>query len=606
MSLTKTIVIFDEDVDVQNENEAYFHMFGNVDWSRDVIIQDGMVDALDHASYNFAFGGKIGIDATRKLPAEGYTRGWPTPVEMSESIKERVSALEQLRLRLVIKGSGSGITSSMPDRRIFLLILLIYLALAIGYSVAMPLGEAPDEADHFAYIRYIGENQQLPEGPRVTQGKHPPFYHAAVAALTAGVGQDTSFLRSNPDAFPLGPDAPPNFFIHTTLEAFPWQGGAMAMHLGRFLSIVLGAVTLWATWRIGVEAFPQYPEIGLLAAAFLAGLPAFLFISASINNDNAAGAFGALVLLLCIQITRRGLSLTRIVLLGILMGFGLLSKVGTLALWPLVAVAAVGAIWPERTEGWAWLKAGAYALLAWGIGAVIASPWMIRNILLYGDPLGWKLVDATIDVRTGPVDGAVLLWLFRGLYTYFWGRFGAIGQVRMPEWFYIFAGVISIALLAGAIYWLLKNQKRQSRFSVLLLALAPLFVLLSIVRYTAIALGTDQARLMWPAIGAVAVWVGIGVLGLAQWSGLSKRIRTRNTGGRVCGCDGDLRFFHPGFGCVPRLCSSPVRQCVTNVQRTARNVWRAFPIAGCRVARSTRGRLTNRSQYNYCGVPLPV
>ena len=91
MALTKTIVIFDEDVDVQNEDEAYFHLFGNVDWSRDVIIQDGMVDALDHGSYNFAFGGKIGIDATRKLPAEGYTRGWPTLVGMSEEIRARVT-----------------------------------------------------------------------------------------------------------------------------------------------------------------------------------------------------------------------------------------------------------------------------------------------------------------------------------------------------------------------------------------------------------------------------------------------------------------------------------------------------------------------------------
>ncbi|NOX61018.1 MAG: menaquinone biosynthesis decarboxylase, partial [Chloroflexi bacterium] len=43
MMLTKCIVIFDEDVDVQNEQEALFHMFGNVDWSRDVIIQDGPV-----------------------------------------------------------------------------------------------------------------------------------------------------------------------------------------------------------------------------------------------------------------------------------------------------------------------------------------------------------------------------------------------------------------------------------------------------------------------------------------------------------------------------------------------------------------------------------
>ena len=91
MSLTKSIVIFDEDVDVQNEQEALFHMFGNVDWSRDVIIQDGPVDALDHASYNFAFGGKIGIDATRKLPAEGYNRNWPDLVRMSDEIKDRVT-----------------------------------------------------------------------------------------------------------------------------------------------------------------------------------------------------------------------------------------------------------------------------------------------------------------------------------------------------------------------------------------------------------------------------------------------------------------------------------------------------------------------------------
>ncbi len=91
MMLTKCIVIFDAEVDVQNEAEAFFHMFGNVDWSRDVIIQDGPVDALDHGSHNFAFGGKIGIDATHKLPEEGYTRGWPTPIAMSAEIQERVT-----------------------------------------------------------------------------------------------------------------------------------------------------------------------------------------------------------------------------------------------------------------------------------------------------------------------------------------------------------------------------------------------------------------------------------------------------------------------------------------------------------------------------------
>ena len=129
-------------------------------------------------------------------------------------------------------------------RRIFVAILAIYLLLAVGYSVALPLGEAPDEADHYAYIVYLGQNRTLPVGPEVTQGKHPPLYHAAAAALTAWTGLDFTFLRSNPDALPLGPDKPPNFFVHTTLESFPWRGGALALHLARLLSVALGAVTV--------------------------------------------------------------------------------------------------------------------------------------------------------------------------------------------------------------------------------------------------------------------------------------------------------------------------------------------------------------------------
>ncbi len=416
----------------------------------------------------------------------------------------------------------------MSGNRHFWLILGIYLALAVGYSIVEPLGEAPDEADHFAYIRYIGENRQLPEGPRVTQGKHPPLYHAAVAALTASIGQETSFLRSNPDALPARPGCSSQLSSFTQ----PWR--LSPGRAGRWpCTWGVSCPSCWAQSRFGrrggwaLKLFPTSPKSVCWRQPSSRALPAYLFISASINNDNAAGAFGALALLLSIQTARRGLSLSRTVLLGILLGMGLLSKVGTLALWPLVAVAAVGAIWPERAGGREWLKAGGHTLVAWIIGAVIALPWLMRNTLLYGDPLGWKLVDATIDMRNGPVDGAVLLWLFRGLYEYFWGRFGAIGQVRMSEWFYVFAAVISITLVVGVVYWLLKNQKRQSRFPTLLLALAPIFVLVSVVRYTAIALGTDQIRLMWPAIGAVAVWAGVGVTGLAVGSGLSKRIRTR-------------------------------------------------------------------------------
>jgi len=90
MMLAKCIIVFDAEVDVQDTRRAMFHALNNVDWSRDVIVQDGPTDALDHASYHFAFGGKIGIDATRKLPAEGYTQTWPDLIEMSPEVKARV------------------------------------------------------------------------------------------------------------------------------------------------------------------------------------------------------------------------------------------------------------------------------------------------------------------------------------------------------------------------------------------------------------------------------------------------------------------------------------------------------------------------------------
>jgi 4-hydroxy-3-polyprenylbenzoate decarboxylase len=91
MMLTKCIVIFDESVNVQNTSEALWQMLGNVDWAHDAMVQEGPTDALDHASYRFAYGGKIGIDATAKGPPDGYTRTWPQTVDMPDAVRELVT-----------------------------------------------------------------------------------------------------------------------------------------------------------------------------------------------------------------------------------------------------------------------------------------------------------------------------------------------------------------------------------------------------------------------------------------------------------------------------------------------------------------------------------
>ncbi len=82
LSLTKLVIVVDSDCDVHDYREVAFRAFGNVDYLHDMVVTEGPVDHLDHSSYHQFFGGKLGIDATRKLPSEGYTRGWPEMMVM--------------------------------------------------------------------------------------------------------------------------------------------------------------------------------------------------------------------------------------------------------------------------------------------------------------------------------------------------------------------------------------------------------------------------------------------------------------------------------------------------------------------------------------------
>ena len=90
MMLTKAIVIVDEQVDVQDLSAVAWRVLGNVDWRRDVTLVDGPVDQLDHSAFRDSFGGKIGIDATAKGPADGHDRGWPDELLMSDEINALV------------------------------------------------------------------------------------------------------------------------------------------------------------------------------------------------------------------------------------------------------------------------------------------------------------------------------------------------------------------------------------------------------------------------------------------------------------------------------------------------------------------------------------
>ena len=93
MMFTKYIVIVDDDVNVHNTSEVLFRLCANTDPQRDSIFTKGPSDVLDHATSEIAIGSKLGIDATQKLPGEGFKRSWPPLIEMDEAVKAKVAKM---------------------------------------------------------------------------------------------------------------------------------------------------------------------------------------------------------------------------------------------------------------------------------------------------------------------------------------------------------------------------------------------------------------------------------------------------------------------------------------------------------------------------------
>jgi 4-hydroxy-3-polyprenylbenzoate decarboxylase len=93
MMFTKYMVVVDHDVDVHNTSDVLFRLCANTDPQRDSVLTKGPADVLDHATSEIAVGSKLGIDATKKLPGEGFRRQWPPLITMDEAVRKQVDAL---------------------------------------------------------------------------------------------------------------------------------------------------------------------------------------------------------------------------------------------------------------------------------------------------------------------------------------------------------------------------------------------------------------------------------------------------------------------------------------------------------------------------------
>jgi 4-amino-4-deoxy-L-arabinose transferase-like glycosyltransferase len=415
------------------------------------------------------------------------------------------------------------------------LLLVVFCLAALTYSIVTPLFEMSDEFWHYPMVKTLADGNGLPvqeaenPGPWKQEGSQPPLYYYLAAAITAWI--DTSdvneVLRPNPhvDNGVITPDGNNNLVVHNySREVWPWYGAVLAVHIARFLSVLAGIGAVYFTYRTGLEIFPERRWLALAGAATVAFTPMFAFISGAVNNDSLSVMVAAAALWLMMRIARQanaGQPTMRLsLLLGITLGIGALTKTSTLGLFGLAGATMAYAAWTQKR----WQTFLLEGPLIIGIAAAIAGWWYIRNVELYGDPLGLSAFIAVLGQRARPAS-LLQLWGERfGFMQSYWGLFGGV-NIPMPGWIYSVLNWLAILSVIGAVVALILKLRRDrssiaawmpAALSLLWVAGVVLPLSLSWARIT----WSSQGRLVFAAIGCISIWfiAGLSSLFPKRWS----------------------------------------------------------------------------------------
>ncbi|MBN2391351.1 MAG: glycosyltransferase family 39 protein [Anaerolineae bacterium] len=405
-------------------------------------------------------------------------------------------------------------------------ILVAFTVLGLLYSAFVPIFEASDEVWHYPMVEHLARTWILPvqplepgasSGPWRQEASQPPLYYALAAALTTWI--DTSPTASpydldtvrhlNPHvaAGEVMPDSSnPNLVVHNpALERLPWRGVVLAIHIVRIFSVLLGTWAVYLTWALVCELFPEQPQLALIAAAIHAFTPMYLFVSASVNNDNLVIPLCSLALLMMIRLVKgqeargkgqeaRGKNhescILRHFLLGVAIGLGLLTKASAIALLPFAVATIAWGTWQNlkwrmgesANERMGELEITHHApllptpysllpkitfhalrnlILILLPALAISGWWFYRNFQLYGDWLGLNAFYAVLGTRDVTADLAQL-WAERFAFAAgYWGNFGGL-NVPMPRWIYtvlnLFAILAGINLVVGFGLWVVNPK----------------------------------------------------------------------------------------------------------------------------------------------------
>jgi hypothetical protein len=446
-----------------------------------------------------------------------------------------------------------------PTARIAGGIFLAALLVSTSWALITPPFQAPDEQDHFAYVQHLAETGKAPRQQAVP-GDQPWSQDERNAlsftrALSANEQSDgrPPWLAANERAWEQarsdGHDRTDGGGFTTSAAHGPVYYAALVpayaagrgssiwtqLTLARLMSALIGALAALFTFLAAREILPRPTFFAVAAGLLVAFQPMYTFISGAVNNDVGINAAAAATVFLLMRMLRRGASPVLLIGLGVLLGLLPIIKGTGYELYPIAAIAALGALLRFRDRR-ALVSIGLFVLsglvvqLVWSQlapsfghttfttpgGGVPTSSSALSTPGLYITYV-WQIFLPRLPFMT---DHFVQTWPFFNIYVErAWASFGWY-TIQFPRYLY---GLLVLAM-AGAIVlgiWGIVRERpwvRTRVWELLVLALLPVAVIAGVESAFATSVPrpilAEMGRYLFPALSALsilAVGAAVGV-----------------------------------------------------------------------------------------------
>jgi len=382
-------------------------------------------------------------------------------------------------------------------------ILLIFVLLGLYYSYYTPLWNPPDEERHFAYCEYIAQNHTLPEyRSDVAEGTtfiavHPPLYYLLGSFFCKDDGkllEEEIFVNDGTGFINI---------VHPKEEReFPYSGKARSAHLLRLFSLALSALNIYVIYLLVLRIFPGKTILASSTALFVATIPQFLHISASISNENMSSALSTLYLFVLLYYLKGQVRAIHHIITGVLLGCCLLSKVTAMFYLPLTLCVIIFSCLRDTRR----LIASSFVVFC--TAALVAGWWYLRHWLVSNDP------SMITYIRVNPFSLSYVRMMMVQTFVSFFGYFGAM-QFSIQGLHLFLYGIVMLLGTAGICCLLVKGKMTTFQGKALgLLFLSFLGGLGSFISFNISFVGASMGRYLFIVIAPIAIITFAGLQSL--------------------------------------------------------------------------------------------